>query len=194
VAEQELKTLAILISPFAPHLAEEIWEKLKQKPFVSLAEWPKYDESKIDYKALAAEETIHNTLADINSVLKLTKQKQPEKITLFLAADWKYEFVAEFKKLLQETRNISEIIKKVLTPKLKTYAKDISSLVTKFVKDPSKLSEYDLDRESELAALQEAQKLIESEFKSKLEIVKEEDSKENKAKQALPGKPAILIE
>jgi leucyl-tRNA synthetase len=38
-----LKTLAQLMMPFAPHLAEEIWEKLGGEGFVSLAPWPKFD-------------------------------------------------------------------------------------------------------------------------------------------------------
>jgi leucyl-tRNA synthetase len=33
-----------LLSPYAPHLAEEIWEVLGQKSPVSLAPWPEYDE------------------------------------------------------------------------------------------------------------------------------------------------------
>ncbi len=42
-----LKTLAQLMMPFAPHLAEEIWEKLGGQGFVSLASWPKFDPSLI---------------------------------------------------------------------------------------------------------------------------------------------------
>lgn len=38
-----LKVLSQLMMPFAPHLAEEIWEKLGGNGFVSLAPWPKYD-------------------------------------------------------------------------------------------------------------------------------------------------------
>ena len=41
----ELKTFVKLLSPFAPHLSEEIWEKLGGKGFVSLAQWPSFDES-----------------------------------------------------------------------------------------------------------------------------------------------------
>jgi leucyl-tRNA synthetase len=40
-----LKTLAQLMMPFGPHLAEEIWEKLGGEGFVSLAPWPKFDPS-----------------------------------------------------------------------------------------------------------------------------------------------------
>lgn len=38
-----LKPLAQLLMPFAPHLAEELWEKMGGEGFVSLAPWPKYD-------------------------------------------------------------------------------------------------------------------------------------------------------
>ncbi len=38
-----LKTLAQLMMPFAPHIAEEIWEKLGEPGLVSLAKWPEFD-------------------------------------------------------------------------------------------------------------------------------------------------------
>jgi leucyl-tRNA synthetase len=38
-----LKTLSQLMMPFAPHLAEEIWEKLGGEGLVSLAAWPQFD-------------------------------------------------------------------------------------------------------------------------------------------------------
>jgi leucyl-tRNA synthetase len=48
-----LLTFPRLLSPFAPHIAEEEWERLKGLdplvdlyPFVSLASWPTYDEKK----------------------------------------------------------------------------------------------------------------------------------------------------
>ncbi|MBI2070063.1 MAG: leucine--tRNA ligase [Elusimicrobia bacterium] len=42
---EDLETLLKLVSPFAPHLAEECWELLGNKPFVSSALWPSYDEN-----------------------------------------------------------------------------------------------------------------------------------------------------
>lgn len=39
-----LRTLAQLMMPFAPHIAEEIWEKLEgQSGYVSMAPWPTFD-------------------------------------------------------------------------------------------------------------------------------------------------------
>lgn len=40
-----VKNLTLLIAPFAPHLAEEIWFKLGHKTSVHLEPWPTYDES-----------------------------------------------------------------------------------------------------------------------------------------------------
>ena len=39
-----LKDLVILIAPFAPHIAEELWEALGEQGSVCDAEWPKYNE------------------------------------------------------------------------------------------------------------------------------------------------------
>ncbi|KZK38279.1 Leucyl-tRNA synthetase [Lactococcus cremoris] len=36
-----------LLSPFAPHIAEELWVKLGEKPGISYVAWPTYDESKL---------------------------------------------------------------------------------------------------------------------------------------------------
>ena len=33
-----------LLAPYAPHLAEEIWEMLGKRPSISKAEWPSWDE------------------------------------------------------------------------------------------------------------------------------------------------------
>ena len=40
-----LEPLVILLSPFAPHIAEELWNKLGHKESISFAEFPKYNEA-----------------------------------------------------------------------------------------------------------------------------------------------------
>ena len=42
----ELKALLLLINPFAPHIAEEIWEKMNFGGTISDQTWPSYDEEK----------------------------------------------------------------------------------------------------------------------------------------------------
>jgi len=39
-----LEPFVVILSPFAPHLAEELWEVLGGSSPVSLAEWPKVEE------------------------------------------------------------------------------------------------------------------------------------------------------
>ena len=42
-----IKELVIIIAPFVPHLAEELWSILGNKDSISYQEWPSYDESLI---------------------------------------------------------------------------------------------------------------------------------------------------
>ncbi|MBW2968948.1 class I tRNA ligase family protein, partial [Candidatus Woesearchaeota archaeon] len=183
-----------LLSPLIPHIAEELWSQMDKKTMVSVEPWPKADENKINLKAETAETTIHNTISDINHVIKLTKNTKPKKIKLFIASPWKYEFAKKIRNIIQETRKMPEIMQKILTPELKQHAKEISKLIPKFIKDPTKLPEADLDQDSEISALEESHEKIEKEYQSPIEIIKEQETKEEKAKNAMPGKPAILLE
>jgi len=42
-----LETLAVLLAPFAPHIAEEMWETLGNANSVFAQTWPEYDEAKL---------------------------------------------------------------------------------------------------------------------------------------------------
>lgn len=39
-----IERFVILLSPFAPHIAEELWERLGNKPSIQFVQWPSYDE------------------------------------------------------------------------------------------------------------------------------------------------------
>jgi leucyl-tRNA synthetase len=43
VPSEALEVLATLLHPFAPHLAEEIWEMLGHSPSIQNQPWPTYD-------------------------------------------------------------------------------------------------------------------------------------------------------
>ena len=45
-----LKTLSQLLQPFAPHIAEEIWSALGGEGFVSLSQWPAFEEENVTEK------------------------------------------------------------------------------------------------------------------------------------------------
>ena len=47
VGKEQYVTFLKLLSPFAPHITEELWEMLGGEGFLSVSEWPVYDESKM---------------------------------------------------------------------------------------------------------------------------------------------------
>jgi hypothetical protein len=81
-----------------------------------------------------------------------------------------------------------------LCSKDKAHAKNIAGLVPRFVKNPDKIPFVVLSHLDEKKALTEHAIELEKEFKTKFEIILEKDSKHDKAKNAMPGKPAIIFE
>lgn len=47
IGQEVFETLLKLVSPFAPHLAEELWSSLGNKKTIYVEGWPTYDETKI---------------------------------------------------------------------------------------------------------------------------------------------------
>jgi leucyl-tRNA synthetase len=45
--KEVLETMVILLAPFAPHMAEELWNRMGNEGSVCDATWPTYDESKM---------------------------------------------------------------------------------------------------------------------------------------------------
>jgi len=193
VFSELVKTSVLVMSPFTPFICEELWEMIGFKDFVSLAEWPKYDESMIDEKAEGSEKMLDNVRKDIAYLLNLIKIEKPKKLTLFVSEKWKYKFFKELKKEIEKTRDIKSIMKAII-PKFKENSKAVSKLIPLIIKNPGRIPLVILDQDTEFNVLQNSKKLFEDEFKSAVEIVIAEDSKQAKAKNAMPGKPAIVVE
>ncbi|MFH1829958.1 MAG: leucine--tRNA ligase [Pseudomonadota bacterium] len=47
ITKESIETLILLISPFAPHIAEEMWERTGHRQDVLKQKWPVYDETKL---------------------------------------------------------------------------------------------------------------------------------------------------
>jgi leucyl-tRNA synthetase len=47
IPKQLAETFTLMLAPFAPHLAEEIWSRLGHDRSLARAPWPKYDEAKL---------------------------------------------------------------------------------------------------------------------------------------------------
>ncbi len=76
ISREDYEILIKLISLFCPHIAEELWEKMGNKKFVSIEKWPEIDESKIEDKLEKQEKAIESLTEDINNVLKILGEKK----------------------------------------------------------------------------------------------------------------------
>jgi leucyl-tRNA synthetase len=47
ITKEQWKKFLIILSSFAPHIAEELWSKLGHQESIFKESWPKYDENKI---------------------------------------------------------------------------------------------------------------------------------------------------
>ncbi len=87
ISKNDMEKLIKILSPFAPHISEELWEKIGGKGFVSLASWPEVDEKKIDLKLEKEEEVFEKTISDVFNIIKIIKEKQnkeADKIYLYV--------------------------------------------------------------------------------------------------------------
>jgi len=164
----------IILHPIIPHLTSEIFEKIGKNP-LNLS-WIKVD--KINEEILKSEEYLSYVISDINEILKIKKQK-PNKIKIIVASSEKFELA---KKLKEEISNIG------LYECMKKYSSN--QVAQKILKHPE-IFEYLVFNEFEI--LNQSQSFLEKELKCKVEIEREEESKEEKAKSSLPAKPAIVF-
>ena len=111
-----------------------------------------------------------------------------------MAEKWKYDFITKLRDEISKTRNSGEIIKALMSTGLRIHGQEISKLTPKLLDDETKIMQTILSQEIEFEALKGAAEKYEKEFKCKFEFVAADNTEEKKAKQALPGKSAILIE
>jgi len=184
------------MNPLTPHLSEELHERDdERKKLVSASSWPEIDKEKINYTAEAGEELVKTAMEGMRNVLKLAKLDKPTKFTFFIAERWLYELFNVLAKEMHVTRNVGEIMKKVLAvEEHKMKGKEISKIVAMVVKDVSKLPALVTSQEEEFKVISEAKVFLEKEIGCKIEVIIAEEGSEEKAKSAWPGKVGILVE
>ncbi len=193
-----------MLSPFAPYIAEEMWEKLGNDGTASKSLWPSVLESKIDAAALQSENLLKSTLEDIKNILKVTKIS-PKRIIIYTSDPWKTKAYQKIlASVIKGEMNIGVLIKSLIAYKDTENVKKDPDFVKKTVNDI--LSEPVESRESkaksglveEKKILSELGSLVQKEFGVWVDVFAESDSQKydpkNKARTARPFKPAILIE
>lgn len=192
IMSQIIEAQVKMLSCFAPHICEETWEAIGKERFVCNAPWPTFDEEKIIKDADAKEGLIRDIISDVGEVLRIIKNDDPKKITIFLASAWKYDLYSHLKDKIKKTRNPAELMKFCMGTELKKYGPEIQKLLSKIVK--SGLPPHVLSQEQELEAIDDARDFLAAEFNCEIDVASADDSDHPKAKNALPSKVAIFIE
>jgi len=179
------------IAPFMPHIAEEFWRSaLLNKESIFLAGLP--EKKKLNKTIEAEENIVRNTLNDAIEVIKLSKIEKPKKIILIVAAEWKKKAIELLAKKLNKI-DLKEAMSILMTLKeAKENPKITERIAREFTQRFSELKE--LKTINEMKALNEAKSFFEKELNTAIEIIEEEKSTQIKAKNALPFKPAIVVE
>lgn len=205
ILKEALKTWLKLLAPFAPHICEELWSEMKEKDFISTAEWPQADERKIDIRAEEQENLIQEVIEDTLNVLKATKIT-PEKIFYYTASPWKW---AVYRRVLQESKSgevkLNELMKELASDEdLKKRLKEVAGFVAKTVKEagkmPEKRREHTLMMEAldEGKVIEDAKDFLMQRFNAEIIVYNEDDGMrfdpKGKAAVSVPYRPAIYIE
>jgi len=194
-----------MLSPFAPHIAEEIWEKLGNSELASKSAWPSSIGIEIDSKSIQTETLLKSIIEDINNILKVTKIS-PKKITIYTAEQWKSKaYNSILKNVLDGQTNIGTIIKSLIANKETEQIKKDPDFVKKILNDilsepvelrKGRMNIGQIDEKQIISS--ELSSLVKNDYDVEISVFSESDSKKydpkNKAKAARPFKPAILIE
>ena len=204
ILKEALKIWLKLLAPFAPHLCEELWSK-KEKPFISLAEWPQAREELVSVQVEEKENLTRKIIEDTLNILKATKIT-PKKIYYYTASPWKWKV---YLKVLQKSMcgevKLNEVMKELAADEdMKGKLKQAAKFTSKILQETGKIPEKRRAKLLQIGALNE-KKVIEDgkdflteRIKARI-IVSREDEKnrydpKQKAMLSIPCRPAIYIE
>jgi leucyl-tRNA synthetase len=200
-----VKTWIKMLTPFAPYMCEELWSQTGETEFISNAQWPKFDEKRLNYVAEEQENLIIDILTDTQNILKATKIT-PKQLVIYTAATWKWQI---YLNILEKTKagetKISEVMRELSSNmELKPYMKDIAVLVPKIIKAVTKLSlnrkanMIKIQKSDEKQVIENALEFLKDRFNTEVQVYSEEDKErydpKNRAQMAMPYQPAIYIE
>ncbi len=205
ILHQIHSTRVAMLSPFAPHIAEEMWEKLGNSEMVSKSSWPEVDTGVIDAKAIQAEDLLKSIINDIANILKVTKIT-PKKITIYTADSFKSKaYHAILEKVMAEQTNMGVIMKELIANPETSDIKKNPDFVQKTIKDilsepteirKTKLEVREFDEKKFVS--EELLSIAKQDFGVEVAVFAEDDESiydpKGKARHARPFKPAILIE
>ncbi len=96
ILDEAINTVIILLSPFVPHITEELWEKLGNKPSILKEKWPAYDESLIEEEKITIPIQINGKL---RSKIEASPAIDEEALKIKVQSDEKVKKWVEGKKI-----------------------------------------------------------------------------------------------
>lgn len=177
-----------MISPFTPHLGEEMWSVLGNKKSIYHSQWPEANKSLISAEAEMGEAMIESVLSDIEKIQKIAKMKG-EKVIIFVADKWKFEVYNKVMK--SKDKSINDITKEIM--KTSRYGKATVNFIQSLYKKKEELVPL-MSKTDQTELLRNAKEFMERETGLKVNITDADKSDDQKAKQSTPQKFGILIE
>lgn len=99
ITRAELRDLTIMLNPFAPHVTEELWEKMDFGGAVHDAKWPEYDESKTVENSV---EIVLQIMGKVRSRMTIPVDMPKDEVIAFAKADEKIAAAIEGKTIKKE--------------------------------------------------------------------------------------------
>jgi leucyl-tRNA synthetase len=203
--QEALEVWLRLLAPFAPYVCEELWSAAGKENFISLADWPRVEEEKVDVLAEERENLLTDLVEDTLNVLRATKIT-PSRVCYYTAAGWKRKVYRSLvAKSVEGDVKVGEVMKELAKDSsLRENMKAVASFVPKVLKALSKLPSErkkrlaNVELSSEKEFVESALNFLEERFGAKVAVYGEEDKSRYDPKQraalAIPGQPAIYIE
>ncbi len=198
---QALRIWINAMMPITPHVAEELWSEAGFEGLVSEAQFPEADDSKRNAAAEYGEGLVQEVIGDVNEIKKMAKT-EVSKAVIYTTPMWKVGVMKDAIAMAEAGNlTIPDLTKRCMADKnLKKRGKETSDFVKKIAVDlmrsnlKDKKALADLDEE---VLLKSAKDFIASETGMEIEIygADEEDKFDpsNKARVAVPGRPAIYL-
>ena len=186
--------LIALLHPFIPHVTEELWSLMGKKEFLSLTSWPEYETTILNPINEYKWKLMNETTESINHIIHIIKKEEIDEIFIVTADGWKFEFFGELLQLVEKSKDQKDIMK-ILMKKdhIKKHGKFVSQIVSSVFKNLGKYQKPPINSSEELLFFNEISSFFEKKYKCNVIIQEEAKSKDPKANQSLPGRPAIII-
>lgn len=192
-----------MLSPIAPHLAEELWSRAGGVGFVSLAQWPEVEEDLIDEDAEAAMLFADMVVEDARNIIRALGRGTPKRIVIYTAPRSGYELLRRAFEFLEQGKQMRDFIRSVVAEARdrRRAAEEARRIYELAIQVPEELRRY-IARKGfldEQRVLSELRSYIARQLGvTGIEVYKADDPSApdlgGRKKAALPTKPGIYME